>query len=288
MECAGPGCEKSAEKICSRCLSVGYCGPVCQRADWDGGHKAQCKRLAAERAAEEAAKEAAKGGGGGGCRGGGGGQPPLDDAQPPAVASIPTGMDSRVTCWDCGGCGKAQDPKSALGCGGCRAVVYCNRACAKKHIMEHLGSCFEAVRARVEAGDVHKDDAGGEHVLKTYIRRSRRDFGDKDERTLQGISIYGRFLMKIGRLDEAEPLMRETLEVQRATLGPKHPDTLGSMHNLAALLHAQGKLADSETLCKEALEGLCAALGPQHPHTLTTERLLAQVSQQRKGGGKRK
>ena len=45
---------------------MAYCGPVCQRADWDRGHKAQCKKLAAERAAEEAAKEAAKGGGGGG------------------------------------------------------------------------------------------------------------------------------------------------------------------------------------------------------------------------------
>ena len=73
MECAGPGCERSGEKRCSRCLSVSYCGPVCQRADWDGGHKAQCKKLAAERATEEAAKEAAKGGGGGGGGGGVGG-----------------------------------------------------------------------------------------------------------------------------------------------------------------------------------------------------------------------
>jgi len=91
-----------------------------------------------------------------------------------------------------------------------------------------------------------------------------------------------------GKLGEAEPLMRETLEIRRATLGPKHPDTLTSMSNFAALLHAQGKLADSEALFKETLEGRRAALGPQHPHTLITERLLAQVSQKRKGGGKGK
>ncbi len=60
------------------------------------------------------------------------------------------------------------------------------------------------------------------------------------------------------------------------------------MNNLAVLLHAQGKLAESEALFKETLEGLRAVLGPQHPNTLKTERLLAQVSQQRKGGGKRK
>jgi hypothetical protein len=60
------------------------------------------------------------------------------------------------------------------------------------------------------------------------------------------------------------------------------------MNNLAALLCAQGKLGESEALFMETLEGKRAALGPQHPSTLTTERLLTQVSQQRKGGGKRK
>ena len=82
--------------------------------------------------------------------------------------------------------------------------------------------------------------------------------------------------------------MREALEVMRATLGPKHSSTLISMSNLAGLLRAQGKLGESEALFMETLEGKRAALGPQHPSTLTAERLLALVSQQRKGGGKRK
>jgi hypothetical protein len=94
--------------------------------------------------------------------------------------------------------------------------------------------------------------------------------------------------MEQGKLGETEPLRRETMKVQRATLGPKHPDTLSSMKNLASPLQAQGKLAESEALFKEMLEGFRAALGPQHPKTLTSERSLAQVSQQRKWGGKRK
>ena len=76
MECAGPGCEKVGENACSRCLSVAYCGPVCQRADWDGGHKGQCKKLAAERAAEEAAQEGARAANLKGGGGNGGGGPP--------------------------------------------------------------------------------------------------------------------------------------------------------------------------------------------------------------------
>jgi hypothetical protein len=53
-------------------------------------------------------------------------------------------------------------------------------------------------------------------------------------------------LMNQGKLGEAEPLMREVLDVMRATLGPKHPDTLSSMNNLAGLLKAQGKLGEAE------------------------------------------
>ena len=82
-------------------------------------------------------------------------------------------------------------------------------------------------------------------------------------------------------------MLREALAGRRATLGPKHPSTLSSMHIFAILLHAQGKLGESEALFKETLEGLRAALGPRHPDSLTVERWLAQVSQQRKMGGRR-
>jgi hypothetical protein len=54
------------------------------------------------------------------------------------------------------------------------------------------------------------------------------------------------------------------------------------------LLLGRGAAAPPPPPPKETLLGFRAALGPQHPSTLSTERLLAQVSQQRKGGGKRK
>ena len=39
-----------------------------------------------------------------------------------------------------------------------------------------------------------------------------------------------------GKLSEAEPLMRETLEGKRLTVGNTHSDTLISINNLASLL----------------------------------------------------
>ena len=48
-----------------------------------------------------------------------------------------------------------------------------------------------------------------------------------------------------GKLDEAEPLMRQTYEAMRATLGDRHPDTLGLMINLVLLLKDKGKIGEA-------------------------------------------
>jgi len=42
-----------------------------------------------------------------------------------------------------------------------------------------------------------------------------------------------------GKLDEAEPLFREALEVRRRTLGDTHPNTLANINNLGLLLKAR-------------------------------------------------
>ena len=282
-KCGGPSCTKTAAEVelqkCGQCRAVAYCRKECQREHWLQAHKGECKGLAAASAGAAAAK--AGGGGGGGGGGGSGGQALHDEAQSPPIAHIPTGMDSRVTCWDCASCGKALDPKTALMCMGCRKVVYCDRTCSRKHVREHWDPCFKAVRERVYAGDVHKADAAGvdgtagEVVLKAHIFRARGNFGDQDKRTLEGILVYGLFLSRTGRLGEAEPLFREALAGGRATLGPKHPNTLNCMGNLAGLLHAQGKLGEAEPLMRETLEVTRATLGPKHPDTLVSMGNLA-------------
>ena len=89
-----------------------------------------------------------------------------------------------------------------------------------------------------------------------------------------------------GKLGEAEPLMREVLEVRRATLGPKHPSTLTSISTLALLLEVQGKLSEAHALYRETVEGMHFSLGPQHPDTISDVASLARLTGmlQRKGG----
>ena len=64
-----------------------------------------------------------------------------------------------------------------------------------------------------------------------------------------------------GKHDEAEPLYREALRVDRETHGDRHPDTLISISNLGGLLHEKGDHAAAEPLFREALEGLRETLG---------------------------
>ena len=134
-KCGGPSCLKTAAEVelhkCGQCRTVAYCRKECQREHWLQAHKGECKGLAAASAGAAAAEAGGGGGGGGGSSG------PAPEPQPPPIAHIPTGMDSRVTCWDCAGCGKALDPKTALMCMGCRMVVYCDRTCSRAHVREH-------------------------------------------------------------------------------------------------------------------------------------------------------
>ena len=57
-----------------------------------------------------------------------------------------------------------------------------------------------------------------------------------------------------GRTEEAEPLLRETLQLRREVLGPRHPDTLQSINTLAFLYRSQGRHGEAEPLYREALE----------------------------------
>ena len=58
-------------------------------------------------------------------------------------------------------------------------------------------------------------------------------------------------IMAEGRLEEAEPLYRVTLESKREALGDRHPSTLTSIINLAFLLRTQGAYKEAEALLSE-------------------------------------
>ena len=83
-----------------------------------------------------------------------------------------------------------------------------------------------------------------------------------------GISLnnLGSLLEDIGRLQDAEPLYRKSLEIWRNTLGAEHPRVGTSLNNLASLLQDMGRLQDAEPLYRESLEIRRKTLGEEHPN----------------------
>ena len=101
--------------------------------------------------------------------------------------------------------------------------------------------------------------------------------------TLTSINNLGSLLKTQGQYEEAEPLLREALEVRRRTLGDEHPGTLISINNLGLLLQDQGKYDDAEPLLREALEVKRRTPGDDHPETLKAKQKLEDLLSERDG-----
>ena len=90
----------------------------------------------------------------------------------------------------------------------------------------------------------------------------------------QAIQLY-----RQGRYGEAEPRLKQALEIHRRVLGDDHPATATSFNNLALLYRAQGRYGEAEPLFQKALEICRRVLGDDHPNTATSFNNLALLYQ---------
>jgi non-specific serine/threonine protein kinase/serine/threonine-protein kinase len=83
-------------------------------------------------------------------------------------------------------------------------------------------------------------------------------------------TTLGKTYQALGLLAEAEPHLRQALEIHKRVLGPEHPDVAASLNDLASLLHDRGKRTEAEPLYREALRIRKKVLGPGHLDTSAT------------------
>ncbi|MDH4033366.1 MAG: CHAT domain-containing protein, partial [candidate division Zixibacteria bacterium] len=69
---------------------------------------------------------------------------------------------------------------------------------------------------------------------------------------------------RLGRLAEAEPLVKQALAIIGQALGPEHPLIAQSLHQLALIYHGQGRLSEAIPLEEQALEIRKKWAGPAH------------------------
>jgi tetratricopeptide (TPR) repeat protein len=86
-------------------------------------------------------------------------------------------------------------------------------------------------------------------------------------------------LHALGRLAEAEPLFRESLEGHEKLQGPGHPATLNTANSYAMLLKYEGKWDEAERIYSRSLDACTrnTNLGPHHPLALLLKFNLAAL-----------
>jgi len=78
-----------------------------------------------------------------------------------------------------------------------------------------------------------------------------------------------------GRLDDALPLQKSTVEAMQRTLGHTHQHTLGASINLASLLNSMGRFDEAERLLKRLRDDWSQVHGPDHPGSILASTQLA-------------
>ncbi len=80
-----------------------------------------------------------------------------------------------------------------------------------------------------------------EVAVRQTLESRRRVLPDEHPDILESLNDLGLLYVKLGRHQEAEPLLLQAVEDRRLKLGDEHPNTQKSLNNLIELYEAWGK-----------------------------------------------
>jgi len=91
------------------------------------------------------------------------------------------------------------------------------------------------------------------------------------------LSNLGMLQLTVGKLDEAEVLFKEKLELDRRVFTEVHPSTANSYHNLSAVAEAKNDLQAAKAHALKALSIRAQTLGSNHPHIALAHQNLVAI-----------
>ena len=104
---------------------------------------------------------------------------------------------------------------------------------------------------------------------------ARAGFGSSGHAT--ALNNLGEIYRQLERFDEAEPLFREALAIDEATLGPEDQGLAKPLNNLALVQRARGDHVEAERNLKRSLRILENSLGRRHPDVAGSLNNLARL-----------
>ena len=123
-----------------------------------------------------------------------------------------------------------------------------------------------------------------EPLLRNALEQRRRlSEGRADTAVAGSLEHLATLFEQRGKINDAEPLYRESLAIREALSGDSTVEFANTMNNLALVLYRKSAYAEAEPLYRRALAIITARLGPNHPFAASTMQNLAGAVE---GGGK--
>ncbi|WNI19795.1 tetratricopeptide repeat protein [Streptomyces sp. ITFR-21] len=131
---------------------------------------------------------------------------------------------------------------------------------------------LSATRSIRDAGDYGAALAMATLAASTSVRYQ----GDGHPAALAAQHEQGDLLRRLGKLDQAEQLLRQVHGQRSHVLGPDHPDTLQTAAILSQPLYLLGRHDESLSWLHQAIEGQRRVLGDDHEETLRSRALILE------------
>ncbi len=116
-----------------------------------------------------------------------------------------------------------------------------------------------------------------ESVLQHYLDSIRSRFAAEPALQTQLLQRLAQTMHELGLHNEAEDVLRETLEIRRRVLGNDHEETLLTIHALGSQLSFLRRHEEAVVLLREAYTGRTKRFGTDHEITLRTGTALGGV-----------
>jgi serine/threonine-protein kinase len=149
-------------------------------------------------------------------------------------------------------------------------------AARTQRVMKFLVNLFEG-------GDLQAGPANDLRVVTLVDRgvEQARGLGQDPDTQAELFQTLGGVHRKLGNLDQADELLRASLQTRRARLGEQHHLVAESLVDLALLRSEQARLDEAEKLAREALALSRRTHPPGHPAIATAVEALAAVQEDR-------
>ena len=112
-------------------------------------------------------------------------------------------------------------------------------------------------------------------LAEGIVQVCKTQFGPDHPQVAKALTNLARVLLMLGDTGDAEPALRQAIEIHERTLGPEHPDTARTVAVLGGFYVGRGDHRSAEPLFRRVLSIREQALGVEHPLTVGTLDLLA-------------